>query len=99
MKITATTKLHGVELGEELASAMSQAIADEIDWGIMCDLMKSIGWTEVKMSWDGRLHPRQAYEIKEWCKDTLQGHYKCRFDTWIFERSEDAMWFALKWSS
>ena len=97
MVITATTELHGVELGEELASAMSQAIAEEIDWEIMCDLMTQVGWHKVKSSTRYSINDYTA--VKEWLNANIKGHYKCRFDTWLFERSEDAMWFALKWSS
>jgi frataxin-like iron-binding protein CyaY len=96
MKITATTKLHGVELGDDLADAMSQAIADKIDWDIMCDLMTQVGWHTVKASTQ---YSMDDYAIvKEWLNKNIKGHYKFRFNTWIFEQSEDAMWFALRWS-
>ena len=94
MKITATTKLHGVELGEELADAISQAIAEEIDWEILVDLMTQAGWHKVKAE-----PPKDYAAVKEWLRLHVKGHYKCRYSTWIFERSEDAVWFALRWSS
>ena len=96
MKITATTKLHGVELGEELAAAMSQAIAEEIDWEIMCNLMTQVGWHKVRASTQYSMGDYAV--VKQWLNETVKGHYKCRFNTWLFERSEDAVWFALRWS-
>jgi hypothetical protein len=93
MKITATSKLHGVELGAELADAMSQAIAEEIDWQILTDLMTQVGWHKVEVPTDG--NPL----VTEWVQENIKGHYKFRFDIWIFERSEDAVWFSLRWSS
>jgi hypothetical protein len=96
MKITAKSKLHGVELGEELAGAMSQAIADEIDWGILCDLMTQVGWHKVEASTQ---YSTDDYAVvKKWLNEYVKGHYKCRFNTWLFERSEDAVWFSLRWS-
>jgi hypothetical protein len=93
INITAKSKLHGVELGEELASAMSQAIAEEIDWEIMCDLLSQAGWQKVKAPTDG--NPL----VTDWVQENVKGRYKNRFDIWIFERSEDAVWFTLRWSS
>ena len=96
MKITAKSKLHGVELGEELASAMSQALEDQIDWGILCDLMTQLGWHKVEAS--TRYSTDDYSAVKEWLANNIKGHYKSRFDTWLFERSEDAVWFSLRWS-
>jgi hypothetical protein len=93
MKITATTTLHGVELGEELASAMSQAIAEEIDWQILTELMIGAGWHKIEVPTDSNS------AVALWAAENIKGHYECRFDTWIFERSEDAVWFTLRWSS
>jgi hypothetical protein len=92
MKITATTKLHGVELGDDLA----RAIADQIDWNIMCELMTQSGWHRVEASNEYNID--DYCTVKEWLKEHVKGHYKCRFNTWLFERSEDAVWFALRWS-
>lgn len=97
MKITATTKLHGVELGEELADAMSQAIAEEIDWRVMCDLMTQVGWHRVSVL---NQYDIDDYSlVKAWLSENVKGQYQCRFGTWLFERSEDAVWFSLRWSS
>jgi hypothetical protein len=96
MKIAATTKLHGVELGEELAAAVSQAIADKIDWNIMCELMTQSGWHRVEASTQ---YSTEDYAVvKEWLSLNVKGHYKCRHGTWIFEQHRDAVWFALRWS-
>ena len=95
--IVPETKLHGVELEGELAYAMATAIAEEIDWEILCDLMAQVGWHKVTASTQ---YSTDDYTvIKEWLNENIKGDYKCRFNTWIFERSEDAMWFTLRWSS
>jgi hypothetical protein len=96
MVITGFTKLHGVELGDDLARAMSQAIADKIDWDIMCDLMTQVGWHRVEAN--TRFDIDNYAAVTEWLNEYVKGHYKCRFNTWLFEQSEDAVWFALRWS-
>jgi hypothetical protein len=96
MNYTATTKLHGVELEGELAAAMSQAITEEIDWEIMCDLMTQVGWHKVKASTQYSMDDYAM--VKEWLTEHLTGHYKCRFNIWLFECSEDAVLFSLRWS-
>jgi hypothetical protein len=93
MKITGTKKLHGVELDEVLVSDAAKAIADEIDWEILCELMTQAGWHTVKAA-----PPNDYAAVKEWLSLHVKGHYKSRYSTWIFEQSEDAMWFALRWS-
>ena len=96
MKITATTKLHGVELGDELAGAMTLAIQEKIDWNIMCELLTQMGWHRVETN--TRFDIDNYAAVTEWLNEYVKGHYKCRFNTWLFERSEDAVWFALRWS-
>jgi hypothetical protein len=93
MKITATSKLYGVELGDELASAMSNEMAEELDWQILTDLMTQAGWHKVQAPTDG--NPL----VTEWVQENIKGCYKNRFNRWLFERSEDAVWFTLRWSS
>jgi hypothetical protein len=93
MKITGTKKLHGVELDYVLVDDAAKAIADEIDWNIMCDLMTQVGWHRVEAA-----PPNDYAAVKEWLSLHVKGHYKSRYSTWMFEQSEDAMWFALRWS-
>ncbi len=77
---------------------MSRMIQEEIDWQIMCDMIKTIGWTEVKMPWDGFMTDSDAHMIKEWCRKNLQGMYRARGRTWMFANEKDASMFILKWS-
>ena len=96
MKITATTKLHGVELGDELAGAMTLAIQEKIDWNIMCELLTQMGWHRVETN--TRFDIDNYAAVTEWLNEYVKGHYKSRYSTWMFEQSEDAVWFALRWS-
>jgi hypothetical protein len=96
MKISATTKLHGVELDDVLVGDAAKAIAEEIDWGILCDLMTQVGWHKVKASTEFSMKDYAA--VKEWLNEHVKGNYKSRHNTWIFEQSKDAAWFALRWA-
>lgn len=83
---------------ETIVEDMAKLIQEEIDWEIMCDMMKTIGWTEVKMTWDGYMKESDAHMIKEWCKANLTGMYRARGNTWVFAKEKDASMFILKWS-
>ena len=98
-----TTKLKGnwtvaleklkPEYGKELEDELAKALQEEIDWEIMCDLMKSIGWTQVEID-----RP-STEDILVWCEKNLKGKYKVHSYVWMFERPEDATWFTMRWSS
>ena len=85
--------LHGIDIEDEIG----RTLQEEIDWSITCDMMKELGWTKVNLEWP-RMTAETAHDIKEWCKSTLNGHYKARGRTWIFENEKDASMFILKWS-
>lgn len=82
---------------DEIAKEMARQMAEEIDWEILCELMKSVGWTEVKMPNDGYMTDLDAHVLKEWCKANLQGNYNARGNTWVFEKEKDASMFILWW--
>lgn len=81
----------------EIGEAAAKILQEEIDWEVMCDLMKSMGWKVVELNWSHTTEDN-AHEIKEWCRKNLKGHYKARGRTWIFENEQDANWFSLRWS-
>lgn len=90
-----TDKTNGLE--DTIAAEMSKALQEEIDWGILCDFMKEMGWTKIEMTWPKNMHEGQAHEIKEWCNNNLKGHYKGKGKTWLFEEEKDATMFVLRW--
>ena len=91
-----TDRTAGLE--DEMAKELSREMAEEVDWEIMCDIMKQLGWTEVKISWPKNMSETVAHKIKEWCRHNLTGNYKGRGQNWIFENSIDATMFVVKWS-
>lgn len=83
-------------LEDQILEQQAKILQEEIDWEIMCSLMKDIGWTHVETTWDMQ-SIEGAYELKEWCKKHLKGHHKGRGRNWLFELEKDAIIFALKW--
>lgn len=84
-------------LEDEMAEALSAEIAAEIDFEIIVGLMVSIGWTQIKTLSD-RYTPDIAYEMRTWTDRNVKGHYKCRGNTWVFEKEEDALLFSLRYA-
>jgi len=85
------------DLSEELIKESAKLMQEEIDWQILCSLLVETGWTKVYINWSNMSASKSHY-IKEWCRNTLTGHYKGRSGTWLFENEKDAIIFTLKWS-
>ena len=85
------------EIIKELAEDAARAMQEEMDWEILCRLLKEIGWTEVKLNWTD-MTESYAHRVKEWCRSNMQGEYKGRGRTWVFESGKDATLFVLRWS-
>ena len=83
---------------QDMMDVLAKEIQEEIDWGIMLELMKATGWTHVVMQWSNRMDSGHAHEIKEWCKANCVKNYKGRGADWLFESKEEAVMFKLRWS-
>lgn len=86
------------DIQKEIADNLAKELQEELDWGIMCDMMKTLGWTRVEMKWPERMNEVNAHEIKEWCRSNLQGTYQGRGRVWMFAEKKDASLFILRWS-
>ena len=90
MNMTATQVLE-----KQYADAAAQAIAEEIDWELISDMMVSAGWTIVNLSrFKDRYH---AIDIDSWIEENCSGKHMKRSKTYVFEKSQDAEWFSLRW--
>lgn len=81
---------------DELLKTASKGLQEEIDWGIICDMLKEIGWVKIETSW-GVKSLEDAYDLKEWCLKNIKGNYKARGKIWLFEKEKDAIMFSLRW--
>lgn len=83
-----------VSLEDEITNHISSEIAKEIDFEIMSDLLVASGWVKVvlrPMTWE------RGAEIDLWTELNVKGKFQTMGLVWIFEKSEDANWFALRW--
>ena len=80
------------EIIEELGTQMQSAIDREILWGILIDMM---GWTRVTL--DRFTDNNHAVDITYWLKDNVHNEYQREGADFLFENSQDAMMFILRW--
>lgn len=82
----------------EMAGNLAQELQEELDWQVIINGYLALGWTKIEINWPNRMSAKDAYQVKEWCRANLQGHYNGRNRIWLFEKSKDATMFMLKWS-
>ena len=83
-----------MNLEEEILNKAGKRMADEIDFEILCSMLKELGWRKVvlrPMSWE------DGYAVDEWTAKHIKGNFETMGLVWIFEHEEDANWFALRW--
>ena len=81
-------------LEEEMMDHMAKQMAEDVDFELIGGLLEETGWTKVvlrPMTWE------TGDAIDLWMLKNCKGQYKTRGLVWLFERSEDAMWFKLRW--
>ncbi len=83
-------------LEEQYADAAAQAIAEEIDFEIISNMLVEAGWSRVKLS---RLTRTNDRDINMWMHTECKKHWSRRGATWIFESCEEAALFKLTWSN
>jgi hypothetical protein len=81
-------------LEEEILNRAGKAMADEIDFEILCSMLIELGWRKVilrPMTWE------DGYELDAWTAKHVKGNFETMGLVWIFEDEEDANWFTLRW--
>lgn len=81
-------------LQEEIINEAGKRLSDEIDFEILCSMLKELGWRKIvlrPMSWE------DGYAVDEWTAKHIKGNFETMGLVWIFEHEEDANWFALRW--
>jgi hypothetical protein len=85
-----------MNIEEDIINRAGKAMADEIDFTILTDMLCQIGWRKVI------LHPmtiEDSYAIDEWTAKNVKGNFETMGLVWVFEQEQDANWFALRWLS
>lgn len=79
---------------DDMMSNMSKAIAAEIDFEILSNMLVGMGWSKVVLS---PMSFEDSRDVDIWTATQLKGKFHTMGLVWIFERPDDANWFALRW--
>lgn len=74
---------------------MSQDLANEIDFGILSDMLSEYGWTSVEFI--PFTYSKQAKDIADWAEQHCVGKWRHHGVNFVFERAADATAAILKW--
>jgi len=86
-------------LEEKYMKILAEEIRKEVDADILFKMYKSNGWYPVENCRNLSFNRAALTEIQEWLTSGCIGKWHIKSHTdYIFERQEDAMMFALKWS-
>jgi hypothetical protein len=83
-------------LQEQLIEKASRQIAEDIDFGVMCNLLVDIGW--VKVEFEALRPNKRAVDITNWLHAECKQEWKHHGRLFVFESKEDAALFKLTWS-
>ena len=74
---------------------MSQDLANEIDFGILSDMLSENGWTPVEFI--PFTYSKQSKDIADWAEQHCVGKWRHHGVNFVFERAADATAAILKW--
>lgn len=83
-----------MNIEQDIINRAGKAMSDEIDFTILSEMLIEIGWQKVilkPMSWE------DGAAVDLWVEQNVKGHHQTMGLVWVFERSEDANWFAMRW--
>lgn len=83
-----------MNLEQDMLNRAGQHMADEIDFGILSQMLCGIGWRRVILS---PMTGEQGAEVDAWVDQHVRGHYETMGLVWVFEHEDDANWFSLRW--
>jgi len=83
-----------MNLEEEILNKAGKAMADEIDFGILTEMLCELGWRKIILS---PMSHEDSQEVDVWTARHIKGHFETMGLVWVFEQEEDANWFALRW--
>lgn len=82
-------------LYEQILEEKAQELANDVDAQILRGMLSDLGWHE-SVLWV--MTHEQSQELDRWVKEHVKGRFWTRGLVWLFEDSQDAMWFKLRWS-
>jgi hypothetical protein len=83
-------------LEEELMEKMSKELAQEVDFGILSDMLIYSGWVKIELE---TLESKEnAIDINEWLDINCKYKVSRLGRKFLFESSAEAEWFILRWT-
>jgi hypothetical protein len=83
-----------MNIEQDIINRAGKAMADEIDFGILTEMLCELGWRKVilkPMTWEA------GATIDAWTAAHIKGPFETMGLVWVFEQEQDANWFALRW--
>jgi hypothetical protein len=84
-----------MSLEQQLMEKMSKEIAQEIDFGILSDLLVYSGWVKIEL--DTLENNNNAIDMNEWLDMNCKHKVSRLGRKFVFESSAEAEWFILRW--
>ena len=84
-----------IHMEREYLNKMSQDLANEIDFGILSDMLSADGWTPVEFI--PFTYSKQSKDIADWAEQYCMGKWRHHGVKFVFERAADATAAILKW--
>jgi hypothetical protein len=81
-------------LEEEILNKAGKRMSDEIDFGILTEMLCELGWRRVILK---PMIMEDSNEVDAWTARHVKGHFETMGLVWVFELEEDANWFILRW--
>lgn len=78
---------------QDIINKAGKAMAER-DFGILTEMLCELGWQKVilkPMTWE------YGAAVDLWVEQHVKGHHETMGLVWVFEKTEDANWFALRW--
>ena len=81
---------------EEAVARAAKELSDEIDFNVLLNMYKEMGWTEVEFQ--NPMPMQRAKMIHDWLDENCKGHRISRGKRFLFELEKEASWCMLRWS-
>jgi hypothetical protein len=85
-----------MNIEEQILNEAGTRMAKEIDFQILTGMLCELGWRKVILS---PMTHEDSIEVDAWTATYVKGNFETMGLVWVFEREEDANWFALRWIS
>jgi hypothetical protein len=83
-----------MNIEQDIIDRAGKRMADEIDFGVLTEMLCGIGWTRVVLK---PMTAEHGAEIDSWVANNVKGHFETMGLVWVFEQPKDASWFVLRW--